>query len=73
MEIKEIFILSSLAINFIGVLYAVFSSRIKIESRLTTLETYMRIIRNIDVESRESNNINDRIRDENRVDINASQ
>lgn len=38
------YIIAGLFINFVGVLFAVFQSRIKIENRLTTLETMLIMI-----------------------------
>ncbi len=56
MEIsKEMLIFAGLVINFIGIIYAVINSKVKLERRLTTLETKMNILmRSTDLPHRRS-------------------
>lgn len=57
-DIKDVVLFGGLLVNFLGVLFAVFSSRIKIERRLTTVETYCKILlRNHGIQTRSGDNI----------------
>lgn len=41
---KDILIFSGFILNFLGVLFAIFNSRIKLERRIVVLETYIKIL-----------------------------
>lgn len=44
MDAKDFLVIAGLFINFVGVLFAIFNSRIKLERRLTRVETMIAVI-----------------------------
>jgi len=57
---KDIVLMIGLLVNFLGVLFAIFSSRIKLERRMAVVETYIKVlVRKSEIKMRETDSVDD--------------